>query len=394
MIHLPGQKWLCPLTQFVLCCCVFGPPFSALAADSETGPKGLYVRNGVLMREGRPYLGVGANYQTLFGKLLQNKDDTSSLDKLARLGKAGIPFVRFRASGFSAENQKLYLQDRPEFFRRMDLVVRCAEQNRIGLIPSLFWRLATVSELVGEDRNQLGNPDSKANQFIRQFTQEMVTRYNDSSAIWGWEFGNEANLAIDLPGGGARRNPRALFGGDSQPGEARLTSEQLRTVYTLFAQTVRKTDPWRIIEPGTAMPRTSAWHLARGTGWGHDSPEQSLSTLLTLAPDPMNMISAHVYAKAKELYPARANSTEGVLALLMKQAAAAGKPLFLGEFPVRDQAQAQEFLRAIEVNRVPLSAFWVFDYQAQERTMSVDFDNERSFALDLVVKANRVLQGQ
>ena len=369
--------------------------FAVVAANSgDGGPKGLYVRHGVLMRQGKPYLGIGANYNTLFGKLLQNKNDTSSLDKLARLGKAGIPFVRFRASGFAAENQKLYLQDRPEFFRRMDQVVRCAEENKIGLIPSLFWRLATVSELVGEDRNQLGNPASKANQFIHQFTQEMVTRYNDSPAIWGWEFGNEANLGVDLPGGGARRNAGASFGRAGQsPGDARLTSQQLRTAYSLFAETVRKSDSWRIIEPGTALPRTSAWHLAHAQAWQRDSAEQSLSTLLTLTPDPMNMISVHVYAKAKELYPAKASSTEGVLALLMRQAAEARKPLFLGEFPVRNRTQAEEFLRAIEVNRVPLSAFWVFDYPPQERTMNVDFDNERSFALDLVVKANNILQG-
>ena len=159
---------------------------------------------------------IGANYNTLFGQLLQNKDNTSSLDKLARLGKAGIPFVRFRASGFGPENQQLYLTNRPEFFRRMDQVVRCAEQNQIGLIPSLFWRLATVSEVVGESRDRLDRPDGKANAYIRQFTREMVLRYKDSPAIWGWEFGNEANLGVDLP------NARA---------GSRLTSEQLRTVY-------------------------------------------------------------------------------------------------------------------------------------------------------------------
>src|ERR1043165_2585537 len=74
-------------------CLVAMTSVAAAAAPATATPMGLYVRDGVLMRGGSPYLGIGANYQTLFGKLLRNKDDTSSLDKLAHLSKAGIPFV-------------------------------------------------------------------------------------------------------------------------------------------------------------------------------------------------------------------------------------------------------------------------------------------------------------
>ncbi len=350
-------------------------PVTAVADRSSDRP-GLYVSDGVLMRQGKPYHGVGANYNTLFGQLLQNKDNTSSLNKLARLGKAGIPFVRFRASGFGPENQQLYLTNRPEFFRRMDQVVHCAEQNQIGLIPSLFWRLATVSEVVGESRDRLDRPDGKANAYLRQFTREMVLRYKDSPAIWGWEFGNEANLGIDLP------NARA---------GSRLTSEQLRTVYSVFARTVREIDPNRIIEPGTSLPRPNAFQLAHGRRGRRDNAKESFSTLLQLTPDPMNMVSAHVYERGKTAL-AEARSISDLLAILTKSAAAAGKPLFVGEFPTKNRAQTEEFLRAITVHRVPLSAFWVFDQPSQEATMNVDFDNKRAFVLDLVAQANRDLR--
>ena len=349
-------------------------PVTALAAGSDR--PGLYVSNGVLMRQGKPYHGIGANYNTLFGQLLQNKDNTSTLDKLARLGKAGIPFVRFRASGFGPENQKLYLTNRAEFFRRMDQVVHCAEQNQIGLIPSLFWRLATVSEVVGEKRDRLDSLDGKANAFMVQFTREMVKRYKDSPAIWGWEFGNEANLGVDLP--------------NARTGN-RLTSDQLRTVYTLFARTVREIDPTRIIEPGTTLPRPNAWQLANGRRGRPDNAKESFSTLLMLAPDPMNMVSAHVYERGKAAFPGTRGLGE-VLAFLTKSAAAAGKPLFVGEFPVQNRSQTEEFLEAIKANRVPLSAFWVFDQPSQEATMSVDFSNKRAFVLDLVAQANRDLR--
>ncbi len=341
------------------------------------------------MRQGRPYFGIGANYNTLFGQLLQNGDNRSSLDNLARLAKAGIPFVRFRACGFRRENYQLYLQNRAEYFRRMDLVVHCAEKSNIGLIPSLFWRLATVSEVVGESRDQLDDPNSKANQFIRQYTREMVSRYNGSPAIWGWEFGNEANLGVDL-GGGARRGRRDQLFENHQPAGNQLSSEQLRTVYASFAKTVRAIDGSRIVESGISLPRPAAWHMAHGQP-GRDNAEESFSSLLNLTPDPMDMISVHVYEKAKSNYPA-VHSTADVLRALTRSAAAVGKPLFVGEFPVRDPAQAQEFIQAIAAARVPLSAFWVFDLAQQEATMNVSFTNQRAFAIDMIAKANRALQ--
>ncbi|MEO5717226.1 MAG: cellulase family glycosylhydrolase [Chthoniobacterales bacterium] len=358
---------------------LLGPLFLSTAMADNAGDRpGLYVSNGVLTRQGKPYLGIGANYNTLFGQLLLNKDSTTSLEKLARLGRAGIPFVRFRASGFGPENQQLYLTNRADFFRRMDQVVRCAEKNNIGLIPSLFWRLATVSEVVGESRERLGDPNGKASAYIRQFTRDMVERYKDSPAIWGWEFGNEANLGVDLP--------------NARTGE-HLSSEQLRAVYSIFARTVREIDPTRIIEPGTSLPRPFAWQMAHGRRGRPDNTEESFATLRTLTPDPMNMTSVHVYERAKTAFGGE-RSIDNILAALTRSAAAAGKPLFLGEFPTQNRAETAEFLQAIANNRVPLSAFWVFDQPSQKGTMSVDFDGPRAFVIDLVGQANKELQAR
>ena len=361
-----------------------------MAARPALARSGLTVQNGVLMKDGSPYRGIGANYDTLFGRILRNKDDTSSLDNLAHLAQSGIPFVRFRASGFSPADQALYLQNPDEFFRRMDKVVQCAEKNHIGLIPSFFWRLATVEELENEPPSQVGNPNSRTSAYIRTFTRALVTRYKDSPAIWGWEFGNEANLAVDNPTGAGRDVRRFGLLPSTQ---VALTSSQLRSAYQLFAQTVRQYDSYRIIEPGTTIPRKAAWHNARGQFWQPDSNAQYCQALLNLTPDPMNVISAHVYPRAHELLPNGANQIEQVIPLLMQASSNSRKPLFIGEFPVRDREQTAQFLRAIVSNSVPLSAFWVFDNKAQEATMSVGFDNERSFVLDLVAQANKTLGG-
>lgn len=363
----------------------FGASLATSAVAAE-GPLGLYVRDGVLMHDGRPYCGVGANYQTLIDNLLNNKDDNSTLDKLARLGQMGIPFVRFRANAFGIKNQELYLQNREEFFRRMDRVVQCAEKNHIGLIPSLFWRLNTVPETFGESLNQILTPSSKSNQFIRQFTRDMVSRYKDSPAIWGWEFGNEANLNVDLPGG--RRG-----NGFSNSAGGALSSQELTALYVMFAKIVREIDPTRIIDSGATNPRPAAWHLAHGQGWRRDDLSQSLSMLDSLNPDPMDITSVHIYEKAKEIYPS-SNGVSGIMALLTKEAQRTGKPLYVGEFPVQTPEMTDEFLHAIEVNRVPLSAFWVFDFRPGKSPWCVTFDNERSFVLDRVVEANKVLQSE
>jgi hypothetical protein len=68
-----------------------------------------------------------------------DKSNTSTLTNLAALAKKGVPFVRFRGCGFYPKDWTLYQQDRAEYFRRFDLVVRAAEKVGIGLIPSLFW---------------------------------------------------------------------------------------------------------------------------------------------------------------------------------------------------------------------------------------------------------------
>ena len=64
----------------------------------------------------------------------------------------------------------------------------------------------------------------------------------------------------------------------------------------------------------------------------------------------------------------------------------------MGEFPVPDRREASDYMNAIVNNRVPLSAFWTFDNPQQENTLSVTFENERSFVIALVAKANDSLR--
>ena len=121
-------------------------------------PLGLYVRGGVLMREGRPYRGIGANYFSLFARVLKSPDDDSPLKNLTALGDAGVPFVRFMCGGFWPVEMRLYQDNQAEYFRRLDKVVGAAKDAKVGLIPSLFWNPSTVADLCGEHLDQYANP--------------------------------------------------------------------------------------------------------------------------------------------------------------------------------------------------------------------------------------------
>jgi hypothetical protein len=378
---------------------------SALIARADPAttrtPIGLSVHNGVITKDANPYRAIGVNYFSLFSRVLANPADTTSFENLTRLSHSGIPFVRFMCGGFWPIEQKLYLHDRDEFFRRLDRIVRAAEQTHMGLIPSLFWNYSTASDLVGEPLDQLGNPGSRTIAFIRQYTTDIVTRYRNSPAIWGWEFGNEYTLSCDLPNAAEHRPP---IWPDLGTATARSARDDLKFVhvaiaYVEFARTVRKLDATRIIISGNAAPRRSAYHNLADHSWTLDTPTQFAEILLRDNPDPMDVICIHAYPDAKNEYPGPANTLDAMFAAASAVAARAGKPLFVGEFgtpadlaPQKERAAFDELLAAILKYRVPLSALWVFDNASQDEQWNVTFDNRRAYMLQRIAQTQEKLK--
>ena len=391
--HLP--------TPALSACCWF-MAWAVTGQEMPTVPRhGLSVREGTVLLEGKPFRGVGANYFSLFSRVLSHPDDTSSLSNLSALAKANIPFVRFMCGGFWPSEQRLYLGDPRAFFERLDRVVRHAEQAHVGLIPSLFWYVSTVPDLAGEPMQELGNPESKSVALIRRYTQDVVGRYKDSPAIWGWELGNEWALDGDLPNASDHRPPVVPELGTPKGRGPRdeLTSAQLQVAYVAFAQTVRKLDPSRIIVSGNAIPRDSAWHNTREKSWKQDTVEQFGEILRRDNPDPMDAICVHIYASRGLKYPAGAANVSEIVGLTVKEARRAGKPVFLGEFGAErklgslaeQKAVFAQFLAAIREHQVPLAAFWVYDFSSMDDDWNVSFQNDRSFMLEMASKANERL---
>lgn len=357
-------------------------------------------KDGTVLRDGRPYHGIGVNYMDAFTRTLVNGEDTSYREGFERLAERGIPFARLNFSGFYPVNWKLYFADRDEYFRRMDGVVKTAEETGVGLIPSLHFASCFVCDMVGEPRSAWGDPDSKAVAFMRQYVKEVVTRYRDSEAIWAWEFANEFSLGVDLPNAADARPPIAPEFGTATSRSAAddLTHEMMVTAFREFGQAVRDHDKTRLVTHGASMPRPAAEHLRASLSWTHDSREEFQKNLADCAPDPIDLVSVHLYPFDKERFGRKDIPYDETLRLAMEACRRMGKPLFVGEFgaiddqtgsPQQTRVEFEEMVQALVKNRVPLSAVWVFDFAHQDGTCNITPNNNRSYMLDMVSEANR-----
>lgn len=354
-------------------------------------PPGLSQRDGVVFKDSQPYRGVGANYFDLFVRLLGSPTNTTSLAGLKQLGQEGIPFVRF-AVGYNDRDWKIFFTDREKFFRAFDQVVQTAEREHVGLIPSFFWSFMMFPDLAGEPRDQWGNPDSKTWVLARQFIGAVVERYKNSPAIWAWEFGNEPNLAADLPNAAQFRKK-----GGTERDDCKAAA--LVVMLAEFAKEVRRHDAHRLIISGNSHARASSWHNTAEKTWKPDTRAQTLEILRRDNPAPLDTICVHVYADspvAKELACWATNHMD-YLRVIRGLATEMKRPLFVGEFGLASKGDAagerikfEKLLADLGDSGVDLAAVWVFDLKSQgKQGWHTTFENDRAYMLRQVAEANR-----
>lgn len=365
-----------------------------LSATSAAGSQlGLQNKNGVLVKDGKPFRGVGVNYFNCFYRTLKDANDTSYRQGFKVLAEHKIPFARFMACGYWPSENELYFRDKEAYFKLMDGVVKSAEENGVGLIPSLFFHYGTVADLVNEPICEWGTPNSKTIAFMRQYTKEIVTRYKNSPAIWGWEFGNEFMLAADLHMPEHRPPVWPTLGtAKSRSEKDEMTSDHARFAYKAFAEEARKYDKSRIILSGDSLPRPAAWHRRHERSWKQDSKEQFAEMLLANN-KAMDVVCGHLYGDSLARFD-RALRPSEVLRVALDVAGRAGKPLVIEEFGSDEKKGAEvareEFekvLSAIERTRVPMAALWVYDFDGQKDTYNVTATS-RAYQLQAISEAN------
>ena len=376
----PGWRHLLRAGIILLVVGLFFAPAAQSAPPVPTAKfagLGLHVtKDGVLEKDGKPFRRIGVNFVSAF-LWLREDPNTPSVEQAFRvLSQHHIPFCRFVGSGWTKADMQLYLTDREEYFRRMGMTVALAEKYNVGLIFSMFWS-GWVKDVTGErELTAWLDPASKTHQMMAEYVREVLTRFGKSPAIWGWEWGNELNLACDLPNA-------AEFGTRPQD---QYTHKTMRLVHAAFAREVRKYDDWRIVISGNTMPRESAWNQIRDGKWTPDTWSQFASVLKDDNPAPLDVMTVHAY---KNDFASTRLGTAASAARQMK------KPLFVEEFGVsgpRTPAQEREFrqqIALIEKYKIPLAALWEFDVRPIYRPeWLISPDNDRFYMLLEIEKSN------
>jgi len=377
---------------------------TAMSVSSQAASlPGLSVaRDGSLLRNGVPYRGVGVNYTDAFLRPLRHPEDESYRDDFRKLAANHIPFARIAACGYPASDYQLYLQDKEKYFKVLDGVVQAAEESNVGLIADLFWSNTAVPDLVGEPRDQWGNSQSKTRQFMRTYIREVVSRYVNSPAIWGWEFGNEYNLSLDSPDAWRNLppvNPRLGKTRSRSPDDA-LTTEIFTSALSDFARTVREIDDHRMLLTGNSVPRFSAYHMQTERRNGADNAEQFATMLLRQNPGPFNPICIHTApVSPMPHFAKRPISYNELIQTCAGAARSASKSLYIEEFvtcPAKTDCSVatrrdhvSEVLAAIQAHNVPLASVWVYGRKMVHDPASLSFDDDTASVLQLIGDFNR-----
>jgi hypothetical protein len=389
----------------------------ALRAERAWGA-GLTVNaQGVVVRDGLPYRAIGVNYFDSFHRTLGNPNDTSYVNGFKVLAAHNIVYGRVLLGGFWPNEIRLYVQDKAAYFQRMDAYVRAAEDNHFGIIADLFWCNWAVCDVVGEHMDAWSDLNSQTYAFMRQYVQDVVGRYKDSPAIWGWECGNEYNLSADLPYDHSQPYPAGWLppiipelgtATTRDPARDFFTSDMTVKMLTEFTTEVRKIDPDRIIVSGNSAPRGSAWHESYQNSWQTDTRAQFKTVLLRDNPDPLDMLCVHTYANTASgegYFADQQVNNSGLLAEIMADGASVNKPVFLGEFGTaanlhpdpnnpsysvpnpNEQAEVADLIAAIEDHKIPLSGIWNFDRNMDDPDYNITA-TYRGYLLDMVKAAN------
>ncbi|MFZ4725565.1 MAG: cellulase family glycosylhydrolase [Paludibacter sp.] len=357
--------------------------------------------DGVFMRDGKVYQGIGVNYFNAFYRTINNNNDKSYNEGFKYLSNNKIPFIRFTTNGFWPNELKLYVENKKLYFKLLDEFVKSAETYGIGLIPSLFWFYPTVPDLVGEHINQWGNPNSKTIAFMRTYTAEVVSRYKDSPAIWGWEFGNEVNAYCDLLEQSINYLPKVnekLGSPAKRTIEDALTTNILQIAMNEFAAKVRQIDNNRPIFSGNSTPAPNMFHRYKYGNWTKDSSSDFTSLLDAQNPKSLGTLTLHIYPENENAYFSDFNP-KATLSQIIQESMLSSKelkrPFFLGEFgspktvdSTKEAAKFKELLTAIIENKVQLSALWVFDYSPHDATWNTTPTNSRKYQLEAIIEAN------
>ena len=350
---------------------------------------GLTIKNAEIYLGDKPFYAIGLNdFHAFIGLTYKQLPDTGHdyyhiYEKdIASAKKLGIPFMRIPLGTWGEHGYYDWLQDKESYFALMDKVIAKAEECEIGIVASLFWRVVTMSIVAGEPASAMGDENSKTVALSKQYIHDIMTRYQNSPAIWAWEIGNEYNLDADWAPKHFGDHPEWSF-----------TTDDFANYYKVIGEEIRKYDTYRPITSGNGEQRPFAYHMMKSYS---KSPDWQLNTTCDTTAqfeemmrlqnmDPINMVCCHFQHGNKDNLqcgytehdgdPAPMISVEDYLRIQKETAKKQGKAFYFGE--CGDMMQWHELgqhylnniellhnnfyviMRSIEKSGVQLSSAWI-----------------------------------
>ncbi len=328
------------------------PSINASGTLGETPDKqlGLYVENGVVMLGGKPFYGIGTNYHDIAFRYITDPIADDFEKGLKNLADYKIPYVRVRFSSYGGEGMDLFKENKDLFFRGMDKCVELCEKYKIGIIAVLAWTTTPYRTGTESDTDFLTTVDSEGFQLMVEYMKAIINRYKNSPAIWGWEVGNEYNLACNIP-------------------PNNLDPNALSSFYDYISKIIRETDgSGRTINTGNSQNRFASKHLMDAGSWEADSKEDMKYMLEMYNSENMSITSTHVYNTTQGVAGKQVSISE-YLKMMTDFCKEMGKPLYIGEYCDDEKiiteeeslAKFQKLHDAILENDIQLATIWSYN---------------------------------
>ena len=328
-----------------------GTNLSETLGSAPSKQLGIYVKDGVIMLGDKPFYGIGTNYYEIAYKLITDPIADDFEAGIKKVKEQKIPYIRVRFSSYAGEGMDVFYDNPAMFFRGMDRVVELCEQYKIGIIADLAWTLMPYKTEGQTTQDFITTADGEGFQKMISYMQTIVKRYKNSPAIWGWEVGNEFNLACSV----APEN---------------LDPQDLGNFFEYVMGKIKEADGTdRMITTGNSQNRHAQKNLWKNGNWTADTLEETKEMLEIFENQYSSIISTHVYQNEQILGGQTVNVLE-YLKGINKMAQEIGKPLFIGEYcddskDKSDQALSldkfQRLHDAIMESGIQMATIWIQD---------------------------------
>ena len=304
ILRTTGLILISALLTLSLCSCAQDNPTertetkSALEtywSDSYDGELGSVVKGSDMYLGGKKYNAVALNCYDLLTQTYAKAKVDDAFRLLEKLAEEKVPVVRFTVIGHGYKDYRTFFSAKERYMGFLEQIFEKADELHVGLIPCFFWLHYGLPDYFDAPIRSWNDENSETVQFAMSFTDELVTMMKDHKSIWGYELGNEYNLACDLneehlpplPENSSRTRTLEEDG---------FTMEDFNKILQMWGERVREIDNGnRLLTSGNAIFRNSQYNLAENGSWTYDTAEQKKQITQRMHPSPLNTVSEHLY---------------------------------------------------------------------------------------------------